>query len=113
MAASDGPQKGRTNPPGNDDDSGSEDDYKYDYPDGVEGRYRARVKKYDNPVRFPTASTYQEGEEVYLQVAGQQQPAGPYIVVAVLANEMYIIKSKSNDLQHPSSVSAGSLLVKY
>jgi hypothetical protein len=62
--------------------------------------------------KFPTASTYQEGEEVYLQVAGQQEPAGPYIIVAVLGNEMYTIKLKNTGVQHPSSVSANSLVVR-
>ncbi|CAG8957123.1 hypothetical protein HYFRA_00009324 [Hymenoscyphus fraxineus] len=71
-----------------------------------------RVKKYNNPANFPTASTYQLDEEVYLQAAGQQAPAGPYIIIAVLGNEMYTIKLKDTGVQHPSSVSSNSLLVK-
>ncbi len=62
--------------------------------------------------QFPTAPLYQINEEVYLMVAGQSQPTGPYLISAVLASQRYSIKRKDNGEQLPQSIKEEDLVVR-
>jgi len=101
-----------TKPPVNNDLSDSEDEFTAEtFVNTTEGDYRTRVLKYKKALEFPTRSAYQIGEEVYLYVSDQQDPSGPYIIIAVLTNEKYRIKAK-NGAELPSPVMGHNLLEK-
>lgn len=51
-------------------------------------------------------------EEVYLLVTGQDQPAGPYRVTAILADHYYNLKRGDNGQLHPQSVREEDLVVR-
>ena len=46
--------------------------------------------------KFPTQPAYSINDEVYLIIAGQPQPAGPYLITSILANRCYKLRRKDN-----------------
>lgn len=62
-------------------------------------------------LKFPMPPKYKMNEDVYLVVAGQPQPAGPYQVIAILANQCYKLKRKDNGQEHPQLVKEEDLAV--
>ncbi|MCJ1353935.1 MAG: hypothetical protein MMC33_003922 [Icmadophila ericetorum] len=62
----------RTNPPGNDELSDTEDDINaVQYSDSAVGKFRSRVLDYRNQAQYPAAPLYHQNEVVYLQVASR------------------------------------------
>ena len=61
--------------------------------------------------QFPTEPLYGVNEEVYLMVAGQSQPAGPYLIIAILANRQYKLKQKNNGQEHSQPVKEDDLVL--
>lgn len=100
---------GRTNPPGNDQVS---DEEEFNFSTAAPGDFRAKVTPYNTPAQYPIAPLYNVGEEAYLQVQGQTQPAGPYEVVEVLTGYKYRIKMKATGQEHHELVSENKLLVR-
>ncbi|KAL9063345.1 MAG: hypothetical protein Q9161_009519 [Pseudevernia consocians] len=103
---------GRTNPPGNDESSESEEEQKSlaGFSKSAPGTFRSKVASYETQTQFPTPPTYKLNEEVYLLVAGQSQPTGPFQVAAILPNHYYKLKRKDNGQEHPHSVKEGDLV---
>jgi len=62
-------------------------------------------------LKFPTAPLYQINEQVYVMVAGQAQPAGPYLVIAILDNRQYRLKRADNGQELVQSVAEDDLCV--
>ncbi|KAI1399458.1 hypothetical protein F4819DRAFT_415810 [Hypoxylon fuscum] len=109
MSASEN-SRGRTRP---DEDDSSEDEETRTAVSQNEERYLSRVEEYANKASWPKEPLYQVGEVVYLAVSGQQQPAGPYVVVSSnFENGTYVIKRQSNDQRHPHAVPESSLRVR-
>ena len=52
------------------------------------------------------------GEEVYISVPGQAQPAGPYLITKVLDDNKYKVKRKDTDVELPQPVRESELLVR-
>ncbi|MCJ1378595.1 hypothetical protein MMC17_001694 [Xylographa soralifera] len=107
-------QSGRTNPPGNDEGSDSDDEVNVRdaFSKSASGRFRSKVIEYQNQSRFPTAPLYRIDDEVYLIVTGQSQPAGPYLITAILANRRYNLKRKDTSEAVTQSVSENDLVVR-
>ncbi|RMJ16571.1 hypothetical protein CDV36_003722 [Fusarium kuroshium] len=82
------------------------------FSENAKGRYRSRVEQYGNKADWPREPLYQVGETVYLQIAGQQQPAGPYKIVSNdFENATYQLKRLDNGQRHPVAVPESSLRV--
>ena len=63
-------------------------------------------------LKFPTAPLYQVNERVYLVVPGRSQPAGPYLVKAILENKRYKLKREDNGQELRDSVEEDDLVVQ-
>ncbi|KAF1353284.1 hypothetical protein BDV97DRAFT_346226 [Delphinella strobiligena] len=81
------------------------------FSDSVPGKFRAHVVEYVNAAKFPAIPAYKVGEVVYLDVLGQTQPAGPYVVSRVEENSMYRIKRQDNSQEFPQLVPEDKLRV--
>ena len=69
--------------------------------------------KYFLPIQqYPTAPAYSVGEEVYLIVPGQTQPAGPYEVMQTLEGALYRIKNKATGQEYGFHVRESDLVYK-
>lgn len=62
-------------------------------------------------VQYQTEPLYSLDEVVYLRIPGQAQPAGPYIVSAILENGRYKLKSSPTSQELSQEVSEEQLLV--
>ena len=147
-------QRGRTNPPGNDEGSDSGDDvsvckssclmgretrltisqqHNDAFSTSATGRFRSKVVDYQNQSqvdnykihmckylmsdqcllgKFPTSPVYSINDEVYLIIAGQPQPSGPYLITAILANRRYKLKRKDTGEAMNQPVGEDDLLVR-
>ena len=101
------------------------------FSNSVPGGFRSKIERYETQpevwlstlhlprstsndfllAKFPTAPRYQVNEEVYLTLAGQSQPAGPYLVTAILVNNRYRLKQKDNGQQLQQEVKEEDLVV--
>jgi hypothetical protein len=62
--------------------------------------------------KFPAEPLYSIGEEVYISVPGQAQPAGPYLITKVLDDNKYKVKRKDTGVELPQPVRESELLVR-
>ncbi|USP80433.1 uncharacterized protein yc1106_07707 [Curvularia clavata] len=101
---------GRTNPPGNDESSDEEDTT---FHPSAPGDFRGKVTKYPTAaLEYPAPPAYNVGEEVFLLIPGQAQPAGPYEVMQSLEGKRYRIKAKGTGQEHHSLVRESDLVYK-
>ncbi|KAF2492984.1 hypothetical protein BU16DRAFT_564283 [Lophium mytilinum] len=77
----------------------------------VAGEFRGRTDTYQTPAPWPTIPRYQKDEVVYLMIVGQPQPAGPYVIVSVTADGLYVIKRRDNNEQYPEYITEDRLVV--
>ncbi|KAL6159535.1 hypothetical protein ACJQWK_05968 [Exserohilum turcicum] len=100
---------GPTNPPGNDESS---DEEETTFNPSAPGDFRGKVTKYSTATQYPTPPAYNVGEEVFLLIPGQAQPAGPYEVMQSLDGKLYRIKTKDTGQEHGSLVRESDLVYK-
>ncbi|KAJ4209562.1 hypothetical protein NW759_013418 [Fusarium solani] len=107
MSELDNPRR-RTRP----EDSSEDEEPQTGFSENAKGRYRSRVDQYGTKADWPREPLYQVGETVYLQIAGRQQPAGPYVIVSNdFENATYQLQRLDNGQRHPVAVPETSLRV--
>lgn len=62
-------------------------------------------------MKFPITPLYGVNEIVYLVIQGQNQPAGPFIVVNSLDDKRYRLKDQTTGVEHPVLVFENQLVV--
>lgn len=62
--------------------------------------------------KFPTAPLYGINEEVYIIMAGQAQPAGPYLISSILANGLYRLRYKGTGDALNQSIAEKDLVIR-
>ncbi|KAG4433057.1 hypothetical protein IFR05_011451 [Cadophora sp. M221] len=108
--------KGRTNPPGNEKVSDSEDDDLNEYntfSNSAPGSFRSRTLDYGYQAAFPTEPLYKLGEVVYIAIPGQAQPAGPFVITKILEGNQYKVKRQDTDAELAYSDPKSHFLMKY
>ncbi|KAF4962742.1 hypothetical protein FSARC_9190 [Fusarium sarcochroum] len=75
-------------------------------------QFRSRVEAYENKPDWPSQPLYQVNEVVYIAVAGQSQPAGPYVVTSThFESKTYGLKKQDTGQKYPTDVPERQLLV--
>ncbi|KAJ3539277.1 hypothetical protein NM208_g5555 [Fusarium decemcellulare] len=99
----------RTRP--EDEDSEDEEEPQPDSPMN-ERNFRSRVDEYPVEADWPREPLYMVGEVVYVAFSGQQQPAGPYVIISTnFENQTYGIQSQATGQKHPTAVPESLLRV--